>query len=151
MVKELTYWLVPPMGGTGHSSLVPFRALIGSLRVYSTIPLLVVLDDNVAYQILFLTGVRSAVCQLIFMFQKVDNLQVSQCLTNNAVYSLPEDIGVSSSAELYKVPFGAADPLNTMAVVPFPNPTSLTPLIDPGTDPAEIGLVMLAFQFKSKN
>jgi hypothetical protein len=68
------------------------------------------------------------------------DLHVSQCLTNTLVYILPVEIGVSASSELYKVPFGAAVPLYIIAVVPFPSPTSFTPLMEPGTEPASIGL-----------
>jgi hypothetical protein len=55
------------------------------------------------------------------------NLRRSQCLTNNAVYILLDVASVSSGAELYNVPFGAADQLNTMAVVESFKATSLTP------------------------
>lgn len=56
------------------------------------------------------------------------------------MYILPVEIGSSASSELYKVPFGAAVPVKTIAKVSLERVVSLIPLIDPGTDPAVIGL-----------
>jgi hypothetical protein len=47
----------------GDSSPVPFKALIGSLRVYEIVPL-VVPDERVAYHMLFLSDVVSGTSQL---------------------------------------------------------------------------------------
>jgi hypothetical protein len=118
---------------------VPFKALTGSLKVYDKVPL-VVSDERVVYQILFLSGVMSGTNQLRPQHMVQGDLHVSQCLTNTLVYILPVEIGVSASSELYNVPFGAAVPLYTIAVIPFPRETSFTPLIEPRTDPASMGL-----------
>jgi len=60
------------------------------------------------------------------------------------VYILPVECGVSASSALYRVPFGDAVPANTNAKVPFEISTSLIPLMEPGIDPAEVGLYLLA-------
>jgi len=57
-----SYSFLPPNGGMGHSSPVPFKALTGSLKVYDKVPL-VVPEERVAYQMLFLLGVMSGTNQ----------------------------------------------------------------------------------------
>lgn len=71
------------------------------------------------------------------------NLHVSQCLTKTDVYSLPDEMGVSSNAELYNVPFGLVGAAKARAVTPFPRSTFLTPLILPAMFPASIGLLKI--------
>jgi hypothetical protein len=65
---------------------------MGLLRVYSKVPILFVLDDNVAYQMLFLTGARSEACQLLFGIRARENIRVSQCLTNIGVYVILDEM-----------------------------------------------------------